>query len=104
MVLFVSSKRRSRPDREERAAEGCVVLAAVDGMAAVAAALVAVPHAVQLIEALVELVVADARDVEADGVQRLDGRLVVEERRDERARADQVTRAHRDRVGVRRTQ
>ena len=89
---------------EERAAERRAVLAAVDGMAAVAAELVAVLHPLQLVDALVELVVADADDVEADRVHRLDRRLVVEERRDERARADQVACADRDRVRVRRPQ
>ena len=50
--------------------------------------------------ALIELVVADGVDVEADRVHRLDGRLVVEQRRQQRARADQVARTDGDRVRV----
>jgi hypothetical protein len=73
-------------------------------MASIAAMLVAVPHPEQLVDALVELVVADAGDVEAHPVERLDGRLVVEQRRDEWARADHVAGAHGDRVGVGRAQ
>ena len=47
-------------------------------------------HAQQLVLALVELVIADRRDLEAHGGERLDGGLVVERRRQQRARADQV--------------
>ena len=60
----------------------------------------AVLHAVELLQPLVELVVADARDLQAEGVHRLDRRLVVEQPRDQRARADQVSRADGDRVRV----
>ena len=56
----------------------------VDGMAAT------VLHAEELGDALVELVVADARHVEAHCVQRLDGRLVVEQARQERRAPDEV--------------
>ena len=61
---------------------------------AVAAAL----HPLQLGDSLVEFVVAHARHIEAQRVQRLDRRLVVEQPGQERAAADQVTGRHR--VGV----
>ena len=51
--------------------------------------------------ALVELVVADRVQVQADHVHGLDGRLVVEERRQQRARADEVTGRDDERVAVR---
>ena len=57
-------------------------------------------HPVELLQALVELVVPDARDVEPERVQRVDRRLVGEETGDERRGADQVTRADGDRVRV----
>jgi hypothetical protein len=70
-------------------------------MAAVAAELVPELHAQQLGHALVELVVADAGDVEMKGVHRLDRGLVVEQPRDERACADEVAGADGDRVRIR---
>ena len=51
-------------------------------------------HAQQLLAAVVELVIADGIEVEADAVHGLDGRLVMEQRRQQRARADQVARRH----------
>ena len=78
-------RRRSPPDtRTPSRRTGRAVLAAVDRMAAIAAVLVAVAHPLELVDALVELVVADSADVHADRVQRLDRGLVVEERRHER--------------------
>ena len=74
--------------------ERVAVLAAVDGMTA------AVLHALELVRALVELVVADGRDVQAERVHRLDRRLVVEERREQRARADEVAGADEVRLVV----
>ena len=56
------------------------------------------PQAAKLTNTLVELVVADGVDVEADEVHRLNGRLVVEQRRDERRCADEVTGGHHDGV------
>ncbi len=50
----------------------------------------AVLHALKLGDALVELVIADGAELEAGQVQCLDARLVVEERRGHRRRADQV--------------
>ena len=66
------------------AGERARAAAAGDRMAA------AVLHAQQLVLALVELVVADRGDLEAHLGEGLDGRLVVEQRRQQRARADQV--------------
>lgn len=60
----------------------------------------AVLHARQLRGALVELVVADARDVEVELVHRLDGGLVVEEPRQQRAGPDQVAGRGGDAVRV----
>ncbi len=74
------------------AEEGMRSLAAVDRMAA------AVLHALQLVRALVELMVADGGDVEAHHRQRLDGRLVVEQRGQKRARTDQVAGGDEDAV------
>ena len=79
LVLHVGGE-----ELEVGALERVAVLAAVDGMAA------AVLHAQELGDALVELVVADAVEVEAEQVQRLDRRLVVEQRREERRGADEV--------------
>ena len=59
---------------------------------------VAVLHPQQLVNALVELVVADAVVVEAHQVERLDGRLVVEQRRQQRRRADEVAGRDEDRL------
>ena len=64
--------------------EAVAVLTAIDRVAA------AVLHAQQLVDALVELVVADGGDVETERVQRLDRRLIVECRRDQRAGTDVV--------------
>ena len=83
---------------ERRAAERIAVLAPVDGVAA------AVLHPQQLVDALVELVVPDTVVVELHQVERLDRRLVVEQRRDQRRRADQVTGRDEQRVRVRRPQ
>ncbi len=80
---------------EVRAGEPVAVLAAVDRVAA------AVLHAQQLVDALVELVVADPVVVQAHQVEGLDGRLVVEDRGDERRGADQVAGRHEERVGIR---
>jgi hypothetical protein len=49
-------------------------------------------------DSLIEFVVAHARHIEGQRVQRLDRRLVVEQPGQERAAADQVTGGHR--VGV----
>ena len=68
------------------------LVAAVIGMAAAAL------HPQQLVHALVELVVADTRDVQAHGVERLDSGLVVEQAGEERAAADQVPGGHSLRV------
>ena len=78
--------------------EGRAVLAAVDGWQP--------PLAMRRssVGALVELVVADGVEVEPDLVHRLDRGLVVEQRREDRAGADQVARGDHDRVGVRRLQ
>src|SRR6188768_2459193 len=57
----------------------------------------------QLVDALVELVVAHGRDVETERVQRLDRRLIVESRGDQRAGADVVAGRDLERsIGVRR--
>ena len=58
----------------------------------------AVLHAQQLVLALVELVVADRGDLEAHLGEGFDGRLVVEQRRQQRARADQVAGGDKDAV------
>src|SRR5690606_29657632 len=63
-------------------------VAAVDRVAAT------VLHAQQLGGALVELVVAHRADVEADRVEALHGRFVVEQTRQERRAADEVTGRH----------
>ena len=63
----------------------------------VAAALL---HALELGRALVELVVADRVEVEADLVHRLDRGLVVEQRRHERRCADQVAGGDDEAVAV----
>jgi len=77
---------------------GAGVLVVLSGAVVDAAAVL---HALQLLVALVELVVAHRRDVEAEVVHRLDGRLVVEGRRQERRGADDVPGGHRE--GVRMT-
>ena len=79
---------------EARTAETVAVAAAVHRVAA------ALLHAQQLIDALVELVVADRIEVEAHEVECLDRRLVVEQRRQQRTAADQVSGRHQYRVGV----
>ncbi len=89
---------------EERAAERRAVLAAVDGMTAVAAELIPELHAQELVDPFVELVVAHARDIHPDRVHGLDRRLIVKEPGDQRARADQVATADGDGVRVRRAQ
>ncbi len=48
-------------------------------------------HAQELRAAFVELMVADCVELEAETIHRLDGAFVVEQRRDQRARADHVT-------------
>ena len=94
-------------EREVGAVVRVAVAAAIDRMAAVGSGRdvvadrpVAVGDAQQLVDALVELVVADAVVVEAHDVEGLDRRLVVEQRRQQRRRADQVTGRHEDRVRV----
>ncbi len=57
-------------------------------------------HAQQLGAAFVELVVAHRVEVETEAIHGLDGAFVMEQRRDERARADQVTGRHHDVVRV----
>ncbi len=69
-------------------------------LAGVGAGTPTVLHAQELADPLVELVVPDTRHVEPSGVHRVDRRLVVEEPRDERRRADQVPGADGDRVAV----
>ena len=76
------------------AGEGMRALAAVDRMAA------AVLHAQQLVLAFVEFVVADGGDLQPHQRERLDGGLVVEHRRQQRAGADQVAGGDEDRVLV----
>ena len=70
---------------------------ATDAPVGVTAALL---HAPQLRVALVELVVADGVEVKPEAVHRLDGRLVVKQRRYQRAGADQVPRGDDQRVLV----
>ena len=77
---------------------GAAVAVAVGAAVARVAAAALEPQ--QLGGAFVELVVADRADVEADRVQRLDRRLVVEERRQQRAGADEVAGGHDQRVAV----
>ena len=84
---------------ELRALEGVVgagvlVVRAVRAVVDAAAA----GHPLELLVALVELVVADGGDVEAELVHRLDGRLVVERGGEQRRGADDV--AGRDGQGV----
>src|SRR6185436_17433071 len=81
---------------ERSAVIAVAVLAAVDRVAAT------VLDPEQLVDALVELVVADRRDIEPDGVHRLDRRLIVECCRDQRRAADEVTSSDLERaLGVR---
>src|SRR6058998_3244236 len=54
----------------------------------------------ELAPTLVELMIADRADLQAHGVHRFDGRLVVEERRDERRRADQIACGNDNRIRV----
>jgi hypothetical protein len=61
---------------------------------------VGVLHAQQLVGALVELVVSDRVEIEPDLVHRLDCRFVVEERRQQRRGADEVTGREDQRVPV----
>ena len=79
---------------ELRAREAVAVLAAVGRVTAAAL------HALELGGALVELVVADGREVEPEQVHGLDRGLVVVERRQQRAAADQVARGDGQRVAV----
>ena len=81
-------------EAEARAAERRAVLAAVARVAAAAL------EPQQLGGAFVELVVADRVEVEPDLVHRLDRRLVVEERRQQRAGADEVAGRDHERVRV----
>ena len=76
------------------AAERMRSLAAVDRMTA------AVLHPQQLVLALVEFVIADGSHREPHLVERFDGGLVVEHRRQKRAGADQVAGGDEDRVLV----
>ena len=79
---------------EFRALEGMRSLAFVDRMAA------AVLHPQQFVLAFVELVIADGGKREPHHRQRLDGRLVMEHRREKRAGADQVAGRHEDGIAV----
>ena len=81
-------------EAEVGAREAGAVEAAVGGVAAAAL------HALELRGALVELVVAHRVEVEPDAVHRLDRRLVVEERRQQRRGADQVAGRDDQRVAV----
>ena len=72
---------------EVGAEERVAVLAAVDRVAA------AVLQPQQLVDTLVELVVADRGDVQSEQVQRLDRRLVMERGADQRCGADHVAGA-----------
>ena len=77
---------------EVGAGEAITVEVTVDRVAA------AVGHPEQFGAALVEFVIADAVDLEADEVHGLDRRLIVEQRRDQWRRTDQVAGGHGDRV------
>src|SRR3954466_1007247 len=84
-------------EAEVRAGEAVLAPVAVAVDAAVG--MTAAPlHPPQLAEAVVELVVADRAQGQPDPVPRLDRRLVVEQRRDERAGADEVARRDAQRV------
>jgi hypothetical protein len=85
------SRTTSPPGSGVGAREGAVRPGVVGAAAAVL-------HAQELSRALVELVVADRVDVEAELVHRLDRRLVVEERRQQRARPDEVAGGDDDRA------
>ena len=60
----------------------------------------AVLHPQQFVLALVEFVIADGGNIQPHHRQRLDGRLVMEHRRQERAGADQIAGGDEDRVLV----
>lgn len=77
---------------ETRTGEWIAVQVAVDGVRS------ALLHAAQLVAAVVELVVADAVDVEADEVHGLDGGFVVEQGGDQGRCADEVSGGDEDRV------
>ena len=79
-------------EREVGALVRRAVGAAVDRVAAAAL------EAAQLSRTLVELVVADRRDVEPDHVHRLDRGLVVEERGEQRAAAHEVAGGDHERM------
>lgn len=81
-------------EAELGAAEAVAVRAAVRRVAAAPA------HPAQLGRALVELVVPDGAQIQTKGVHGLDRGLVVEQRRQQRAGADQVAGRHHHRVGV----
>ena len=83
-----------REELEVGAGEAVAVEAAVRRMAA------ALLHAEQFGCTLIELVVADRVEVEADEVHRLDRRFVVEQRRQQRTGTDQVTCRHHRRVAL----
>jgi len=74
--------------------EGMRAQAFVDRMAA------AILHPQQFVLALVEFVIADGCDLKPHHRERLDRRLVVEHRRQQRAGADQVAGRNKHRVGV----
>ena len=80
---------------EVGATEAVAVEATVDRVAAT------VLHPQELGGPLVELVVADGIEIESDLIHCFDGRLVVEQARQQGAGADQVTGRHDDRVAVR---
>ena len=79
---------------EERARKRVAVLAAVRRVAA------AELHAQELVEALVELVVAHPGVLHAHAAECLDGRLVVKEAGDQRRGADEVAGADENRVAA----
>ncbi len=84
----------SRKVVEFRALERMRPLAFVDRVAA------AVLHALQLVLALIEFVIADGSNRKPHHRHRFDRRLVMEHRRQKRARADQISGRNEDRVLV----
>ena len=83
---------------EVGAGEVIAIQAAVHRVAA------ALLHAHQLAPAFVELVVADGVEIQADQVEGLDGRLIVEQGRKQRAGADHIAGGDHHRVRVERAQ
>ena len=87
-------------DVEVRAGEGAVRAGVLVVRAGAVVDAAAVGEALELLVALVELVVAHGRDVEAERVHRLDRRLVVERGGQQRRRADEVAGRDGERVRV----